>query len=222
VHPFPNETRQPALVVQQYNTLIFVPEAKSEAVKYQSISKAMGKRSRKTANATRKRVLSASNGVVKATEERKPGKVVDTAKILASNPTPEVVNQPHEPVNRQSSSNIPLALEMILPLLSQKQQILVKILCSSLLGQAHIFEQWPVDGDAEKKIECVRQLESFHDSYSAGGLTGFILEAMKKPKKTSNMAKSSDVILEFQDLNSLGFVYVDKGEGKVCNLRLAQ
>ena len=76
-------------------------------------------------------------------------------------------------------SDLPDAVESSLPLFTKQQQVLVKLLCTPILKQGHLFASWsdPNTSDECKK-KLVTQLDDLNSSYP-GGLAGYITNARK-------------------------------------------
>jgi hypothetical protein len=117
-----------------------------------------------------------------------------------------------EVVKRESFAaiaSLPAPLHHVFPHLTPKQQVLVKLLCSPILGQSHLFEDWPLDDHLEAKGDFVQQLETLNDSCPCG-LAGYITNARKLQ---TNSNGETMMQLGMKDLSYVGFVLVDDDEG---------
>lgn len=78
-------------------------------------------------------------------------------------------------------------LKKAMSMFSEPQQELVRLLCSSELGQAHLFKDWPTgdDGDTSPAVKrrFVEQLERLDNSYPTG-LIGYVNNARKLLEKS--------------------------------------
>jgi len=78
-------------------------------------------------------------------------------------------------------STLPPGLEASLSLLSPSQQTLAKSLCElpGSANQRHIFDHWAVDtSKVEEKRALMSKLESVDQTYPAGGLVGYLTNAV--------------------------------------------
>ena len=69
----------------------------------------------------------------------------------------------------------------MLPLLTESQQELAKLLCSKEMGQGHLFKDWPATDEGNDvspaiKRRFVEQLEKLNEAYPTG-LIGYIKNA---------------------------------------------
>lgn len=109
------------------------------------------------------------------------GEVTEEKKEEATEPEPEPEAEPEEPP-------LPANLGASLSLFTERQQELVRALCSSEVGQRHLFERWPAPSQYKSpssesidnvKRRLVSQLESLDDSYPDGGLVGYVTNAKR-------------------------------------------
>jgi hypothetical protein len=131
--------------------------------------------------------------------------------VLVPPAVPQALTEVHEVLKRESFaaiSSLPAPLHQIFPCLTPKQQVLIKLLCSPILGQSHLFEDWPLDDHLEAKGDFVKQLETLNDSCPCG-LAGYITNARKQ------QAISNGEVIQYgmKDLSAVGFVLVDDDEG---------
>lgn len=133
-------------------------------------------------------------------------------------------------------SDLPEAVEKALSIFPLPQQILIKLLCSPILNQKHLFYSWadPNTTDEMKK-QLVSQLDDLNSSYP-GSLAGYISNARKlleesrkgvnpldgwKPTVPTGQAfkigtKEYDTVeaMGMKELGSVGFVLVAGGLGE--------
>jgi hypothetical protein len=156
----------------------------------------MGKKSKKKGSKTK---LTASPALEK---EILTVPVLPEIPVISTQPTVET-----KPVVKREAydmTSLPAPLRHAFPYLTPKQQVLAKLLCSPLLGQAHLFENWPLDSDLEAKVDFVKQLEVLNEACPCG-LAGFIGNA--RGKKIS--AEVETMELDMKELSGVGFVLVD-------------
>jgi len=133
-----------------------------------------GKRSKKSSKkggskaAVNKTAPAAAAPAISAADEAAPYALFnEMVRQAKANPAPTV----------KSDSGLPPGLEAILPSLTPPQQILCKLLCSPILNQRHLFDQWTTSMDTnQEKFQFVSQLESMDKAYP-NGLTGYIKNA---------------------------------------------
>ena len=106
------------------------------------------------------------------------------------------------------TSSLPASLRHAFPYLTPKQQVLAKLLCSPILGQAHLFENWPLDSELEAKVDFVKQLETLNEACPCG-LAGYITNARGLPCSAS----AETMELDIKQLSGVGFVLVDDDDG---------
>ena len=80
-----------------------------------------------------------------------------------------------------STDGVSAGLEAMLPLLTESQQELAKLLCSKEMGQGHLFKDWPATDEGNDvspaiKRRFVEQLEKLNEAYPTG-LIGYIKNA---------------------------------------------
>jgi hypothetical protein len=141
---------------------------------------------------------------------------------------------------KDTPSELPAGLEASMSLFSPSQQTLLKLLCSSAVGQSHLFEKWSTttsddETDAMKK-KFAEQVEELHKSYPSGGLPGYVKNArelLEKSRKGENPLegweptvpkgqafeigkKEYDEVeaIGLKELGSVGFVLVAGGLGE--------
>ena len=117
---------------------------------------------------------------------------------------PPVETKPIVTREAYDMSSLPAPLRNAFPYLTPKQQVLAKLLCSPLLGQAHLFENWPLDSDLEAKVDFVKQLEALNETCPCG-LAGYIANARGK----QSSAGVETMELDMKELSGVGFVLVD-------------
>ena len=113
------------------------------------------------------------------------------------------------------NSSLPAPLGHAFPYLTPKQQVLTKLLCSSILGQSHLFEDWPLDTHLEAKVDCIQQLEALNEACPCG-LVGFVISAkdrlqVQQQRQLGSVEKT--VELDMKQLGNVGFVLVDDDDG---------
>jgi hypothetical protein len=205
---------------------------------------------RKNRSKNSKRDTSTNGSDAKASETSEPPVVVESNGTVATVVVEETnghitpatrENAPESTVVKESKpapkkSDIPEAVEKSLSLFSIPQQILIKLLCSSILDQAHLFDSWadPSTTDEMKK-QLVSQLNDLNSSYP-GSLATYISNARKlledskigvnplegwKPTVPTGQAfeigtKEYDTVeaVGLKELGSVGFVLVAGGLGE--------
>jgi hypothetical protein len=211
----------------------------------------MGKKS-KNRNRNKKRGTS-TNGLdanASETSESEPPVVVENDGTVSTvlveethgQTTPATKENAPQPTIVQESKlepkkhDIPEAVEKSLSLFLMPQQILIKLLCSPILNQTHLFESWadPNTTDEMKK-QLVSQLDDLNSSYP-GSLAAYISNARKllddskkgvnplegwKPTVPTGQAfeigtKEYDNVeaMGMKELGSVGFVLVAGGLGE--------
>jgi hypothetical protein len=86
--------------------------------------------------------------------------------------------------------------------LTPKQQILVKLLCSPVMGQSHLFESWPLNTELDAKITFIQQLEMLNES-CPNGLSGYL--TVDRKLQISNRTEES-LQLDVDHISLVGFV----------------
>jgi hypothetical protein len=97
-----------------------------------------------------------------------------TSKRLLPNDSALTVSN-HDPgtSSLQHIGCLPPSLLHVYPTLTPKQQVLVKLLCSPVMGQCHLFESWPFNTELDAKTTFIEQLERFNES-CPNGLSGYL------------------------------------------------
>jgi UDP-sugar pyrophosphorylase len=152
----------------------------------------MGKKA-KNRSRNKKKGTSTNDSNAKTSEGIEPPVVVESNETVPTvvveetngHTTPATNENAQEPTVVDDSkpepkkSHVPEAVEKSLSLFSIPQQILIKLLCSPILNQTHLFDSWadPNTTDEMKK-QLVSQLDDLNSSYP-GSLAAYISNARK-------------------------------------------